>query len=151
MLRRAEPWLIRCRLGAIAARFAKIQTLLRQFSEDRPALAKSMGLSFILQLGIVVYHFLIARQLGISVSFLALLVFIPIVVVITLLPISLGGLGLKEGLWIYLFSRVGLSSEEALLLSLTVTLLGWLLSVPGGLILLFKAVTPSAGNHPKKC
>lgn len=136
LLRWAEPWLMRVKLGAIAARFAKVQTLLRQFSKDRPALIYSMGLSFLLQLGIVLYHFLIAQQLSISVSFLALVVFIPIIVVITLLPISLGGLGLKEGLWIYLFSRVGLSSEEALLLSLTVTLLGWLLSIPGGVILL---------------
>ncbi|MEO0458764.1 MAG: lysylphosphatidylglycerol synthase transmembrane domain-containing protein [Cyanobacteria bacterium P01_A01_bin.114] len=152
LLRWAEPWLLKFRLGAIAARFAKIQTLLRQFSKDRPALVKSMGLSFILQLGIVVYHFLIARQLGISVSFLALLVFIPIVVVITLLPISLGGLGLKEGLWIYLFSRVGLGSEEALLLSLAVTLLGWVLSAPGGIVLLFNAVAASTSpsNYQKK-
>lgn len=136
LLRWAEPWLMRLRLGAIAARLTKIQTLLRQFSTDRSALRSSMGLSFILQFGIIVYHFLIAQQLAISISFLALVVFIPIVVVITLLPISLGGLGLKEGLWIYLFSRVGLSSEEAVLLSLTVTILGWLLSIPGGLILL---------------
>ncbi|MBT9316375.1 lysylphosphatidylglycerol synthase transmembrane domain-containing protein [Leptothoe spongobia] len=136
LLQWAEPWLMRLSLGAIAARFTKIQTLLHQFAKDRSALVSSMGLSFILQLGIVIYHFLIAQQLAISISFLALVVFIPIVVVITLLPISLGGLGLKEGLWIYLFSRVGLSSEEALLLSLTVTLLGWLLSIPGGIILL---------------
>ncbi|MEM6255890.1 MAG: lysylphosphatidylglycerol synthase transmembrane domain-containing protein [Cyanobacteria bacterium P01_D01_bin.156] len=131
-----EPWLRRFRLGAIATRFTKIQRLLRQFSADRTALLTSIGLSLILQLGIVVYHLLVARQLGVTVSFLALLVFIPIVVVITLLPISLGGLGLKEGLWIYLFSRVGLSAEDALLLSLVVTLLGWLLSIPGGILLL---------------
>ncbi|NEZ55744.1 UPF0104 family protein [Leptolyngbyaceae cyanobacterium CCMR0081] len=136
LLRWAAPWLRRFRLAAIAVRFAKIQHLLWQFSKDRPALASSIGLSLILQLGIVVYHTIIAHQLGISISFLALLVFIPIVVVITLLPISLGGLGLKEGLWVYLFSRVGLGAEEALLLSLTVTVLGWLLSIPGGIILL---------------
>ncbi|MEM7064806.1 MAG: lysylphosphatidylglycerol synthase transmembrane domain-containing protein [Cyanobacteria bacterium P01_B01_bin.77] len=136
LLRWAEPWLMRLRLGAIAVRFTKIQTLLRQFSKNRSAVLSSIGLSFVLQFGIIVYHFLIAQQLAISISFLALVVFIPIVVVITLLPISLGGLGLKEGLWIYLFSRVGLSPEEAVLLSLTVTVLGWLLSVPGGLILI---------------
>lgn len=139
LLRWAEPWLIRLKLGAIAARLTKIQILLRQFSTDRSAVLSSIGLSLLLQFGIVVYHFIIAQQLAIPISFLALVVFIPIVVVITLLPISLGGLGLKEGLWIYLFSRVGLSSEEAVLLSLTVTVLGWLLSIPGGLILLMDA------------
>lgn len=136
LLRIAEPILHKLRLEGIAARFAKIQLLLRQFAQHRKALMSSMVLSLILQFGIVYYHYFIAQQLGISVSFLALLVFIPIVVVVTLLPISLGGLGLKEGLWVYLFSRIGLSVEDAILLSLTITFLSWLLSFPGAAILL---------------
>lgn len=139
LLQWVTPWLRRFKLGAIAARLIKIQTLLQQFSSHRSALATSIGLSFILQLGIVVYHFLIAQQLGIDISFLALVIFIPIVVLLTLLPISLGGLGLKEGVWVYLFSRVGLRAEDALILALTLTLLGWLLSIPGGIILLLRS------------
>lgn len=132
----AEPWLQKLHLNSFAARLAKIQLLLRQFAEHRKALVWSMGLSLLLQLGIVYYHYLVAQQLNIPISYLELLVFIPIIVVVTLLPISLGGLGLKEGLWVYLLGRIGLSSEQALLLSLTITLLGWLLSLPGGVILL---------------
>jgi glycosyltransferase 2 family protein len=137
LLMLAEPWLIKLRLGKVVARFTKIQILLRQFAQHRQALALSMGLSFLLQLAIVYYHYIIAQQLKISVSYLELLVFIPIIVVVTLLPISLGGIGLKEGLWVYLFSRIGLGSEQALLLSLTITVLGWILSLPGAVILLF--------------
>ncbi|MGK7878193.1 MAG: lysylphosphatidylglycerol synthase transmembrane domain-containing protein [Xenococcaceae cyanobacterium] len=132
----AEPLLQKLRLSSLAARFAKIQLLLRQFAQHPQALALSMGLSFLLQLGIVYYHYLVAQQLKIPISYLELLVFIPIIVVVTLLPISLGGLGVKEGLWVYLFSRIGLTAEQALLLSLTITLLSWLLSLPGGVILL---------------
>lgn len=131
-----EPWLEKFRLGSIAARLAKIQLLLIKFVRHRYALALSIGLSFVLMLGIVHYHYLIAQQLKISVSYLEFLVFIPIVAVITLLPISLGGLGVKEGLWIYLFTRIGLTAEQALLLSVTMTALAWLLSFPGGLVLL---------------
>jgi len=137
LLMLAEPWLIKLRLGKVVARFTKIQILLRQFAQHRQALALSMGLSFLLQLAIVYYHYIIAQQLKISVSYLELLVFIPIIVVVTLLPISLGGIGLKEGLWVYLFSRIGLGTEQALLLSLTITVLGWILSLPGAVILLF--------------
>jgi uncharacterized protein (TIRG00374 family) len=132
----AEPWLIKLRLQHVAARFAKIQILLRKFAQHRQALILSMGLSLLLQLAIVHYHYLVAQQLKISISYLELLVFIPIIVVVTLLPISLGGLGLKEGLWVYLFSRIGLSAEQALTLSLTISVLGWLLSLPGAIILL---------------
>jgi len=132
----AEPWLEKLHLNSVAARFAKIQILLRKFAQHRQALALSMGLSLLLQLAIVYYHYLIAQQLKIPISYLELLVFIPIIVVVTLLPISLGGIGLKEGLWAYLFNRIGLSVEQALLLSLTITALGWLLSLPGAVILL---------------
>lgn len=132
----AEPLLEKIRLGRLAARFAKIQILLRKFAQDRQALATSMGLSLLLQISIVYYHYLVAQQLRIPISYLELLVFIPIIVVVTLLPISVGGLGLKEGLWVYLFSRIGLTAEQALVLSLTITALGWLLSLPGAVILL---------------
>lgn len=132
-----EPLLQKLHLSSLAARFAKIQRLLRQFAQHRQALAVSMGLSFLLQLNIVYYHYLIAQQLNIPISYWELLIFIPMVVVVTLLPISLGGLGVKEGLWVYLFSRTGLTARDALLLSLTITLLTWLLSLPGGIVLLF--------------
>jgi hypothetical protein len=48
----------------------------------------------------------------------------------------LGGLGVQEGLWAYFFTRIGLTAEQAVLLSLTFTIFGWLLSLPGGVILL---------------
>ncbi len=132
----AEPWLQKLRLQNLATRFAKIQILLRQFAQHRQALALSISLSFLLMLAIVYYHYLIAQQLKIPISYLELLVFIPIVAVITLLPISLGGLGVKEGLWVYLFSRIGLTGSQALLLSVTMTILSWLLALPGGIVLL---------------
>jgi uncharacterized protein (TIRG00374 family) len=139
LLGRAEPWLRRLRLGGLARRLARVQDLLRVFARHRRALALSVGISLGLQLAIVAYHYLIARQLHVEVSYLEMLVFIPIVAVIPLLPISLGGLGVKEGLWVYLFSRVGLTAEQALLLSLTLTGLSWLLSLPGGAVLLLDA------------
>ncbi len=132
----AEPWLQKFGLNSLSARLAKIQILFRQFAQNRQALMLSISLSLVLTLAIVFYHYLIAMQLKIPISYLELLVFIPIVAVITLLPISLGGLGVKEGLWAYLFSRIGLTVEQALLLSITVTILGWLLSLPGGIVLL---------------
>lgn len=132
-----EPWLERLRMGKLAARFARIQILLRKFAQNHKALALTLGLSVVLQFIVVYYYFLIAQQLNIAVSYLELLVFTPIVTVISLLPISLGGLGLKEGVISYLFTRIGLTVEQALLLSLIITALGWLLSLPGALVLLF--------------
>jgi len=140
LLMLAEPWLLRLKLSAIANRIAKIQIIFRKFVQHRQALSLAIGISLIIQLGIIYYQYLLAQQLKIPISYLELLVFTPISIVVTLLPISLGGLGVQEGLWAYLFSRIGLSPDQAVLLSLTFTILGWVLSLPGAVILFFDSV-----------
>ncbi|MEH1860696.1 MAG: lysylphosphatidylglycerol synthase transmembrane domain-containing protein [Nostoc sp.] len=136
----AEPILNKLRLNRIAARITKIQIVVRKFLQHRQSLILAMVISLTVQFAIIYYQYLLAQQLQIPISFLTLLVFTPISVVITLLPISLGGLGVQEGLWVYLFSRVGLTADQAVLLSLTFTMLGWILSLPGSIILLLDAV-----------
>lgn len=136
LLKFSQPWLNRLKLRVLSEKLSNIQHLLRVFAQHRLAMALTLLLSVLFQLLVVLYYYLIAQQLQISVSYLQLLIFTAIIVAITLLPISLGGLGVKEGLLVYLFSRVGLSAEEAIVLSLTVTALSWLLSLPGGLVLL---------------
>jgi hypothetical protein len=130
-----EHWLIKFSLSKISARLAKIQIILRKFLGHRKELSLAIGLSFIIQLSVIYYQYLLAQQLHINVSFLELLVFVPISVVVCLLPISFGGLGVQEGLWAYLFTSVGLKAEQAVLLSLSFTILGWLLSLPGAIII----------------
>jgi len=150
----AEPLLQKLRLSSLVARFAKIQLLLRQFAQHRQALFFSMTLSFLVQLGIVHYNYLVAQQLKIPISYLELLVFIPIMALVILLPISLGGIGVKEGIMAYLFARIGLSVEQAVIWSLSITVLGWLMSLPGGIILLsdsagFQLLRQPADNRDK--
>ena len=135
-----EPWSekfhLEFYLENIAARVAKVQILLRQFAQHHIALVLTLGLSLLFQLLVVFYYYLISQQLKIPISYWQLLVFNAIITVVTFLPISLGGLGVKEGLLAYLFSRVALTIEQAVLLSLTVTALTWLLNLVGGLSLL---------------
>jgi uncharacterized protein (TIRG00374 family) len=135
----AEPWLEKLHLSSLAARIAKIQIILRKFIKYRQTLALAIGISLLIQLAIIYYQYLLAQQLKIPISYMSLLIFTPISIVVTLLPISLGGLGIQEGLWAYLFSRVGVHAEQGVLLSLTFTILGWILSLPGGAILLLDA------------
>ncbi len=136
LLRWSTPWLFKLKLGKIHERLAKIQFIVIQFLKHRQSLMVAVSLSFVIQLSIIFYQYLLAQQLKIPISYLELLVFTPISIVVTLLPISLGGLGIQEGLWAYLFSRIGLTAEQAVLLSLTFTILGWILALPGAIILL---------------
>lgn len=136
LLRWTQPWLVKLRLGKIAERLAKIQVISMQFLKHRQSLGMAIAISFVIQLSIILYQYMLAQQLKIPISYLELLVFTPISIVVTLLPISLGSLGIQEGLWAYLFSRIGLTAEQAVTLSLTFTMLGWVLALPGSVILM---------------
>jgi uncharacterized membrane protein YbhN (UPF0104 family) len=50
-----------------------------------------------------------------------------------MVPISLAGLGVREGIFIYLFTRIGVSQEAALSLSLLFFFVTLLVSVLGGI------------------
>jgi glycosyltransferase 2 family protein len=131
-----EPWLNRFKLGSLATRIEKFQFILRKFIRHRQSIFLAIGISIIIQLSVIYYQYLLAQQLEIPISYLQLLIFTPISIVVILLPISVGGLGVQEGLWAYLFTRVGLTADQAVTLSLTFTMLGWILSLPGSLVLL---------------
>lgn len=60
----------------------------------------------------------IALSFSLSIPFLTFFILIPIITVVTLVPISPGGLGVKEGMFVLLFTQLGVSTEIALLISL---------------------------------
>lgn len=69
-----------------------------------------------------------AAALGLEVSLLAVLVVGNAIVVATLLPVSVGGVGVREGVAVALLGTIGVSALDATL----VALLGYLVGqVPG--------------------
>ncbi|MEE9543049.1 MAG: lysylphosphatidylglycerol synthase domain-containing protein, partial [Thermodesulfobacteriota bacterium] len=53
--------------------------------------------------------------------------------VASMVPISLAGLGVREGIFIYLFTKIGTSQEEALSLSLLFFFATLIISIIGGI------------------
>lgn len=68
--------------------------------------------------------FLLAGGLGLNIEFLHIAVFLPLIILLTLLPISISGIGVREGAFVFFFGAVGIPPENALALSLL-----WFLSV----------------------
>ena len=83
---------------------------------------------------VVLINYLIFRALGANVSLVSCFLLIPIISVITLLPISINGLGVREGAYIYFFGRLGLSTMESVAASLLFFFLLTLVSLIGGVI-----------------
>lgn len=93
--------------------------------------------SLIIQLLRISSHYIAALSLNIndqvSVSIWYFYIFVPIIFVIALLPISIGGLGVREYVGIVLFGYVGITSDLAFSIEFIAYLIGVLASIPGGI------------------
>lgn len=76
----------------------------------------------------------LASGLGLKVSYVDCLVLMPPVVLLTSLPISVAGWGVREFAIVAAFGMLGVSAESALALSVLLALVGTTTSLPGGLI-----------------
>jgi uncharacterized membrane protein YbhN (UPF0104 family) len=74
--------------------------------------------SFAYQLGVVAAAFAASRALGITVGWLPLLAFVPVVAIAQVIPISVGGLGLREGALVLLLGPLGVGAAQATALGL---------------------------------
>jgi len=92
--------------------------------------------------------FVFARSLGISLTFWDVLQFLPVVLIVTLLPITVNGHGLREAILILYFNQMGISmaggtaySTTEIVVALSVLIVGtdMLWSLPGGLLMLRKS------------
>jgi glycosyltransferase 2 family protein len=96
----------------------------------------AFALSLVIQASIAGYYSLVSLALGTFISPLDFLLFLPILTIITLLPISLGGLGVREIAMVYLFSAVNVAREDILAVSLVAHALNLGLSLLGGAFLM---------------
>ena len=78
--------------------------------------------------------FLLGQSLFFDLSFLDCLVLIPPVVLVSTIPISIAGWGVREAAMITLLALVGVPEADAFVLSVLFGLLTFGLSLPGGIV-----------------
>jgi len=99
-------------------------------------LIAAMSESFwILQMWFVSWKF------GTNIGILPIFVFIPIISMILILPISIGGFGAREQLYLFFFSQVSNSNESILLMSTFLGIMGIINSLFGGVFMFFDMET----------
>ena len=95
-----------------------------------------MSLSMLYQFQGILFYYLIGLSLSLEIPLITFSVLIPIINLVTMIPISPGGLGVKEGMFVILFNQYGVAPAEALSISLIGTSL-YLISVLIGSIVYF--------------
>jgi uncharacterized protein (TIRG00374 family) len=98
----------------------------------RPRLiAETLALAIAMQLLRVIMFWLGAFALGAQLPVSMFLLSVPVILLLLILPISIGGIGVREGTLVFFFSIYGLNSELALALALLVYLSNIVVAVPG--------------------
>lgn len=88
------------------------------FRHKKAVAINNIILSLAIQMIMPVSFYISALSLGIKISPVYFFIFLPIISAITLLPISIGGLGLRDATVIFFFAKAGLAKDMAFAMSL---------------------------------
>ena len=102
------------------------------------------------QISRIFVHVLVARSLGLTVPITYFLLFVPLLAVIVSLPISLNGIGVREGAGVILFGLVGVGRAQAFSLQFTTYLVAVAVSLLGGVIFLARIPHRRAERLPSR-
>jgi uncharacterized protein (TIRG00374 family) len=98
------------------------------------ALMTVMFLSLAVQTTRILLAWVIGDGLGIALPFRYYWVFMPLNILLILLPLSLGGFGLPQGAMVWTLGPLGVGQTEAFLLSLLFVLAGIVGNLPGAVL-----------------
>jgi glycosyltransferase 2 family protein len=123
----------------------KIRLALRSYRTQWRALAIASLLSLVVHLIQAWMHSIMGRALGLDVPYSFCIILYPLVGTFASIPVSLNGLGLREGGYIYLLAVIGIGTEPAIAFGLLLFLIVALDSLIGGVVfLLQKSPTPAS-------
>ena len=136
-----RPWLRRLAASPLGQRLGGAARSLREMpglSAGRCLLV--VGLAVAANLLAVATYAVVDRSLGLGVSFSAYCLVIPLVAVVRMLPVSLNGIGVGEGAFVFLIGLFAVPADKALALALTLFGLQTVVALSGGLLLVARIV-----------
>jgi uncharacterized protein (TIRG00374 family) len=99
---------------------------------------KTLAIAFLIGLtGIAttsMMNYVLSLALGGSIPLVDIFLFTPLIALVLIIPISIGGLGLSQAAYPFFYGLVGVSGELALALSLFVQAVQLFCSLPGGVL-----------------
>jgi len=115
-------------------KISSLRTTILFYRERRSDFTRAMLWAVLLQLNVILYYFLIGRSLYLSIRLLDYFIFIPLVLLIQIIPVTINGLGLREAAYIEIFNFYGIPSEAAVSFSIIEVVFGLIIGLIGGAI-----------------
>ncbi|MDQ3814873.1 MAG: flippase-like domain-containing protein [Armatimonadota bacterium] len=121
--------------SGLLRKWANLHRALDFYASHRrwPALAGALGLSFLFQSAQVVHNLVLAHVVGLDLPGSVFWWLVPLLAVASLLPLGLGGLGVREAAAVAMLAGTGVAPEIIVAWSLLWQATIWLASLPGAL------------------
>jgi glycosyltransferase 2 family protein len=123
--------------GRIRSQIGRLLDALQAYRVEHGLLAGVLVASIGVQVLRILQAWLLGRSLGIEASITSYFAFIPIILLVMLLPITVNGFGVSQWAFVWTFGRVGVPDATAFALSVLFVALGIVGNLPGGLLYAF--------------
>lgn len=120
--------------GRIREAITNLHREIHYFRNNKKVMLNNVILSTVIQAIAPLTFYMIALAIGIKIKLVYFFIFLPIIGAITLLPISIGGLGLRDAMTVFFFAKVGVVKDLAFAMSLISFLFILIYGSIGGLI-----------------
>ncbi len=117
--------------GPVTRRLLRVSDAMSRYRGRGSVLAQVMVWSIVVQLLRITQAYLLGLGLGIMAPFRYYLLFMPVGLLMLLLPISVSGFGLPQGVIVWLLRPMGVPDEQSFALSTLIVLTGLAGNIPG--------------------
>lgn len=123
------------RLPAIAREpGGRLLASIQRYAAHHGALANVLVCSVAVQVLRIVQAYYLGRGLGIAAPLSTYFAFIPLILLVMLLPITFNGIGTSQAAFLWFFGRAGVPAAAAFALSVLFVALGIIGNLPGGIL-----------------
>ena len=132
--------------GRLIGKLIRVQSAIHDYTGRTRAVVAALALSLLFHLTAMAYIYVSSRAFGVALPARTLLVIVPVIMFISSLPITVGGLGLFEWAYFFAFGASGAGGSPGLLVGLLVRANSLVFSLWGGIIYAVRGVGKGAGR-----
>jgi uncharacterized membrane protein YbhN (UPF0104 family) len=136
-------------ISKLRSKAITIYRALKAYNEALGSLLIALFLSIGLQICIILEYWLLARSLQIPIPLWGFAVLVPIVTMISTIPITIGGIGLRENALLALGSPLGLTPSGAIALAWAFLIVKLIWALFGGIVHLRMRIKPTIEMKPR--
>jgi uncharacterized protein (TIRG00374 family) len=112
--------------------FVKLQESIIEYRCEWRLIGEIIGLSALFYALSFLTVYVICLAVDVEVPFIFIAFILPVIYLLEAIPISINGLGIREGAFVFFFTRIGLQLEQAFAVSLVILLYRLIKTLMGG-------------------